>query len=389
MKILVLGCGIQGKAILYHLSRSDQVREVICADSNPENLGKFGRFLDMDKIKILKFDASNQKAMVSLMGQDVDVTIEVLPPKFKDSIVEAAIESGVDLVNTNYGHSFRHLHQQALKKDISIMPEAGLDPGIDLVIYGHCVKQFDEVHILNSYCGGIPGKKACNNPLNYKISWNWDATLRAQKREAVFIKNGKKITIPVSRQHKNEMMHEIELPSVGKLEAFPNGNAVFYTDLLGVTRTIKETGRYNLRWPGWCAFWHPLKELNFLSDEPMTGLPDNITPHQFVAKLLEPQLQYKENEKDMVVMRNIFVGLKNKKKKKMVVDLFIERDLKTGLLAMALGVGNTASIVAQMIGSKEIRKKGILSPALDIPYESFMKKLGECGIKIDEKVEIE
>ena len=33
MKILVLGgCGIQGKAILYDLSRNPNVSEVICAD---------------------------------------------------------------------------------------------------------------------------------------------------------------------------------------------------------------------------------------------------------------------------------------------------------------------------------------------------------------------
>ncbi len=389
MKILVLGCGIQGKAILYDLSKNDQVKEVTCADYSPENLGSFRDFLDMRKIKMVKVDASEKEALVSLMKQGVDVAIEVLPPRFMQNVFEAAIEAGVHLVSTMYAYGVRHLHDAAVRKGISMMPECGLDPGIDLVIYGHGVKEFDELHVLNSYCGGFPEKVACNNPLNYKISWNWDAVLKSQKREAVFIKEGKKVTIPPSLQHDNEMIHEIDFPGLGRLEAFPNGNAVFFTDLLGVTKTLRETGRYSLRWPGWCAFWRPLVKLNFLNDEPLSGLPCEITPHQWMVKLMEPQLQYNANEKDLAVMRNIFIGVKNGKKKKITCDLLIERDLKTGLLAMSLGVGYPACIVAQMIGRGEIKKRGILSPVADIPYDAFTKGLMQRGIRIEEKIEIE
>jgi len=283
----------------------------------------------------------------------------------------------------------RHLHEAAVQKGLSMMPECGLDPGIDLVIYGHGVREFDEIHVLNSYCGGFPDRKACDNPLNYKISWNWDAVLMSQKREAVFLKDGKKVTLSPAQQHDNEMIHEIDFPGLGRLEAFPNGNAVFFTDLLGVTKTLKETGRYSLRWPGWCAFWRPLVKLNFLSDEPLPGLPCEISPHQWMVKMMGPQLQYKENEKDLAVMRNVFAGVKDGQKKKMTCDLLIERDLKTGLFAMSLGVGYAASMVAQMIGRGEIQKRGILSPVTDIPYEPFTKGLMKRGIRIEEKIEME
>ncbi len=389
MKVLVLGgCGNQGKTVLYELSRNPEAKEVICADC-VDTLGEFRRFLDMKKIKVVKLDASQKEAIVSLMKQNVNVVIEVLPFQFAKNVYEAAIEAGVNLVNTNYAYDFRHLHESAVTKDISIMPECGLDPGIDLVIYGHGIKEFDEVHVLNSYCGGLPERKASDNPLKYKISWNWDMVLRTQKREGVFIKNGKKLIVPPKHQHDNEMIHEIDFPSLGKLEALPNGNGVFYTDLLGLTKTIKETGRYSLRWPGWCAFFRPLTKFNFLSDEPVAGLPCEVTPHQFMVKLLEPQLQYRDDEKDLAVMQNVFVGMKNGKKKKITYSILIERDLKTGLLAMSLGVGYPASIVALMIAKGEINKKGILSPVTDIPYNSFMEGLSQRGIIVDEKVEME
>jgi len=105
---------------------------------------------------------------------------------------EAALETRVPLVSTNYGKPIQHLHEPAKAAGVSLMPECGLDPGIDLVICGHSVRQFDELNVLNSYCGGIPEKKACTNPLNYKISWNFDMVLRSQKRPSVFIRGGKK-----------------------------------------------------------------------------------------------------------------------------------------------------------------------------------------------------
>lgn len=66
MRILVLGCGMQGKAVLHDLSRSHQVKEVVCADSSPENLGSFKDYLDMKKIKIVKVDASEKGTLIPL-----------------------------------------------------------------------------------------------------------------------------------------------------------------------------------------------------------------------------------------------------------------------------------------------------------------------------------
>ncbi|UCF91584.1 MAG: hypothetical protein JSW39_25480 [Desulfobacterales bacterium] len=159
--------------------------------------------------------------------------------------------------------------------------------------------------MLDSYCGGIPEKKACDNPLNYKISWNWDMVLRSQKRESVFVKDGRQITISAADQHENEMIHQISFPELGVLEAIPNGNAVFYADLLGFGATVRQAGRFALRWPGRCAFWRPLKKFGFLSDEPLAKGDCPVSPRQFLVDLMAPQLQYRDDEKDIVVMYNV------------------------------------------------------------------------------------
>jgi saccharopine dehydrogenase-like NADP-dependent oxidoreductase len=389
MKVAVLGgLGIQGKAALFDLSRSELVEEVICADVDPNALESITGFLNVEKIKPVKVDASSKNALVSLLRQGVDVAIDLLPLHLMPNAFEAAIEAGVSLVSTNYADPIRHLHDRAVGAGVSLMPECGLDPGIDLVICGQAVKQFDQLYILNSYCGGFPEKKACDNPLNYKISWNWDMVLTAQNRESIFIKDGRRLIVSAADQHDNEMIGQISFPGLGKLEAIPNGNAIFYTDLLGVTDTIQQTGRYALRWPGWCAFWRPLKKFGFLSDDPVDGLGKRVSPNQFLVKLMEPQLQYRDDEKDVVAMHNVFEGIKDGRKKSIVTNLIIKRELETGLFAMSKGVGYPASIVAQMIGLGQIDRKGILSPAIDIPYDSFKVQLVQRGIIIDEVIEI-
>jgi saccharopine dehydrogenase-like NADP-dependent oxidoreductase len=388
MKIAVLGgLGMQGKAALLDLVRSDRVREIICADVSLTGWDKLTAITDVAKIKPVQVDGASQQALVALLKHGVDAVIDLLPLPFMANAFEAALETRVPLVSTNYGKPIQHLHEPAKAAGVSLMPECGLDPGIDLVICGHSVRQFDELNVLNSYCGGIPEKKACTNPLNYKISWNFDMVLRSQKRDSVFIRDGCKLAVPANQQHETDLIHTIRFPGLGELEAVPNGDAAFYTDLLGVTTGIQEAGRYALRWPGWCAFWRPLKRLGLLSDEPVQGLDCSVTPHQFMVKLLEPQLQYQDGEKDLVVMYNVFSGVNDGRPKTLKTSLVIERDLKTGLYGMSLGVGFPASIVAQMLASGEISKKGVLNPALDVPYTPFMAALAERRIVVTEEVE--
>ena len=387
MKALVLGgCGIQGRAALYDLSKNPRVDLLTCADLQPELLHSFD-FLDTTKIQIVRIDANDPNALASAMGENYDVVLDFLPPQFIRTIAEAAIKSGVHLVNTNYAHDILDLDHAAKEKGIAIIPECGLDPGIDLILYNYGLKFFDKVFKLNSYGGGIPEKAACDNPLKYKISWNIGAVLNSQKREATLIADSKIINIPAKDQHENAFIHHIEFPGLGTLEAIPNGNAVHYAKLLKIENDLCETGRYALRWPGWCAFWGPLKKLGFLSHVPIQGLPYEVSPFEIIAKLLELQLQYNDSEKDLCVMVNKMEGVRKGIGQILTCSLLIERDLVTGLMAMGMGVAYPACIAAEMTVKGEITKKGVLSPAIDVPCDLFMDRLNKRGIKVNETIE--
>jgi saccharopine dehydrogenase-like NADP-dependent oxidoreductase len=388
MRILVLGgCGIQGRTAISDLARSEDVKEVICADATLDALERIKDLPGMSKVQPEVLNAADPDNLADLFGR-ADAAIDLLPRDYTPQVCQAAIQTGVGVVNTNYGDSIADLADRAQEAGISIMPECGLDPGIDLIIYGEAGRRFDELHVIHSYCGGFPEKSACDNPINYKISWIWEGVLSSTNRDSRAIKKSRAVDIPGTRQHDPDFIHFIEFPGLGQLEAIPNGDAVRYTDLLGVTPTIRETGRYSLRWPGWSAFWQPLKQMGFLDAKPVAGLPCEISPIQFLDQLMGPRLQYRNNEKDLVVMLNVFEGLLDGKEQRLTSRLLIERDLDTGLMAMSKGVGYTASIAAQMIAGGEITEKGILAPAMHIPYQPFMDRMSERGILVEEEQSI-
>jgi saccharopine dehydrogenase-like NADP-dependent oxidoreductase len=221
-------------------------------------------------------------------------------------------------------------------------------------------------------------------PLCYKVSWNFDMVLVSQNRDSVMIENGERVAVPAARQHDSHFIHEIEVAGLGRLEAFPNGDALHYVEMLPAAKGLQRSGRYTLRWPGWSAFWAPLKELGFLSEEKVPGT--SASPREFLGRLLGPQLQYGPGEKDLCVMRNVFSGLEGGRLKTVTSDLIIERDLASGLFGMSLGVGYPASIVAQMLARREITTPGLLNPLQHVPDTSFFDELAKRGITVAETV---
>ncbi|MBF0530539.1 MAG: saccharopine dehydrogenase NADP-binding domain-containing protein, partial [Deltaproteobacteria bacterium] len=307
MRIVVLGgLGLQGQAALLDLAASPDVTDIICADATATLPSTIAGWPNMAKVKCTTVNASSKEEISSLFKHyKPQAAIDLLPQPLMRNAFEAAVESRVSILSTNYRYPLVDLDTPAREAGVVLLPECGLDPGIDLVLIGQGVREFDQVEVLNSYCGGIPEAKAAGNLLKYKISWNWDMVLSSQMRPAVFIHEGQRLDISPAEQHE-KMIHSVFFPGLGELEALPNGNAAAYIEPLGLTSSIRETGRYSLRWPGWCAVWRVIKGLGLLDETPVQGLPAPITPRQFLARMMEPKLHYQSDEKDLAVMVNIF-----------------------------------------------------------------------------------
>lgn len=382
MKILLLGVGLQGKAALQHLATSPEITQVIAADANFQDLQNYVKSLNSDKISPIELDVRNEAAVAAEM-QKVDAVIVLLPQGFRVQMLKLAIENGIHFIETSYAlPEYTHLGQLAEAKGITILPECGLDPGIDLVLAGQAIRDLDEVHELHAYGTGVPEPAAADNPINYKVSWTFAGVLSAYQRPAKMLKDGAVIYLTPSQMFSPENMHRVTLDTLGEMEAYYNGDAVKYLDVFGIRETTVSTGRYSLRWLGHAAFWKKMVDLGFLSEEPIKVGGQEVSPRQFVHDLIEPQIHYAPDERDVAGIRIDVRGLKDGKCKRIVYQMIDRRDLETGLLAMQRTVGYTASIGAQMVLRGDIQKRGLLSPTRDIPVEKFMDELQKRNIII-------
>ena len=386
MRILLLGVGMQGKAALHDLVTSEAVSEVVAADRDLRTLQAhvtergYGH-----RVRVEPVDAADRESLDRLMRRQPDVAIDLLPAAYCGAVAGAAIDHGVHLVNTFYVRpAVAALADAAKARGVTILPEFGMDPGIDLVLLGHAVRSLDTVEEIVTYGAGFPEWSAAGNPLKYRVTWTFEGVLRSYRRSARVVRNGQIVDVPDTEIFSPESTHEVEIEGLGRLEAYPNGDAARYARLLGIAPTdLKTMGRYALRWPGHCSFWKSLVDLHLLDDEPVVvnGFP--VDRRRFLAAAIGPHIRLASDQRDIVVVRIEVCGTRNGRRTHTTEQLIDRRDLATGFTAMSRTVGYTASIGAQMIGTGLITERGLLTPVADVPYDPFVRELATRGLHID------
>jgi saccharopine dehydrogenase-like NADP-dependent oxidoreductase len=389
MKALVFGLGLQGKAVIHDLEQSDAVSEILAADAAAEQARTYVGRKGYRKVRVVQVNASEPAALQQLVRESRPrVLICMLPPDFQPGLARAALDAGVPYVSSSYTGDLVELDAPAREKGVIILPEMGMDPGIDLILGRLAVDELDVVHGMRSYGAGLP-EPACagDNPIHYKITWTFEGVLKAYMRPARFLRDGHETAIPGGQIFRPENGHTMVVPGVGALDAYYNGDAIRYIDIFGLGPELKEMGRYAMRWPGHNQFWNVMAELGFLDEASTPAGGAGISPRRFVVEHLTPRLQFRDNERDMVVIRVEAWGVKNQKPLRVVYELIDYRDLATGLFAMNRTVGYTTSIAAQLILAGKIRKTGVLTPVRDVPVSEVVRELEKRGMKVSRRVE--
>jgi lysine 6-dehydrogenase len=385
VRILLLGVGMQGKAALYDLAHSDGVSQVLAADKQVDGLREFVAATGIDaKVTCQYVDASDPASLDQLFSFRPLVTIDLLPPAFIPNVVQACLRHGSSLVNTYYAiPEVRRGAQEADSRGVSVLPECGLDPGLDLLLLRQAFEHLDTVASVRMYGAGIPAPSAADNPLGYKVSWTFRGVLETYFRPARLLAAGDVIDVDARDIFSPANVHQIHIAGIGGLEAFPNEDAIAYLERLEFDRSrLKHAGRYTMRWPGHCAFWKRLVDLHLLDAPPVEVGGDLIDRKDYLAAALGPHLGYGPEEKDLAIVRIEAEGALDGAPRRVVYQLIDERDMETGFTAMSRTVGFSASIGAQMIGSGRISGPGMLSMARDVPFDEFSSELRSRGVHI-------
>ena len=118
-----------GEGIAYALKNES---EVTIADYSSEKLLRLKKKLGIDTIKV---DAFKESLAPFMKGYDV--VSGALPGRLGMKVIKEACKAGVDLVDNSFmEEDFYNLEKEVLDAGITVVPDAGIAPGLSNAIVG-------------------------------------------------------------------------------------------------------------------------------------------------------------------------------------------------------------------------------------------------------------
>ena len=269
-KIAILGAGRSAGYLIDHLSLVAKAKswELKVYDQNFE-----GYFSSFGKNPDCLFEVSNladHKVLESIVKYS-DLVVSVLPPSMHFGVARFCVLHGTHLVTASYiSPEMKALHDVAIEKDVVLLNELGLDPGIDHLSAAKAIFEIQEkggeIIGFESYCGGLITESDCiGNPWKYKFTWNpRNVVLAGQGGKSKWLSNGELHQINPSEVFKN--VQKFDFPGLGEIEAYPNRDSLNYIDQYHLTG-LQTMLRGTLRRVGYCKAWQLLIEAGFTNDE--------------------------------------------------------------------------------------------------------------------------
>ena len=381
MRMLVLGAGLQGSACAYDLLQNEEITEVRLADLQIDHLAKFLAPYSGKRLIPTPLDVRNREAVGALM-RECDAVMSAIPYYFNLDLARCAAEAGVHFCdlggNTDIVFEQKRLDVRAREKNITIVPDCGLAPGMVNILSEHGIRQMDTVDEVKIFVGGLPQNP--EPPLNYQIVYSLEGVLDYYTTLSWIIRNGEREQVRALSEVEPVMF---DAP-VGELEAFHTAGGLS-TMAFRYEKKIPSMEYKTLRYPGHAAIMEAIRELGLLELEPIDVKGVKVVPRDVAVAAMGPRLT-KPKGRDLVALRVTVKGMKDGKPKTAAWELVDRYDEERGISAMMRTTGYSLSITGQMQARGEISPAGVHTPDECVPAERYIAELAKRGVKIQEIV---
>jgi lysine 6-dehydrogenase len=377
VKYLVLGAGKMGYAVCYDLIRSPKVDQIVVADNSTERLESLVKRLADTKLVPVELDVTNEKELAQLMHQ-VDVALSCITYEHNYDLAKIALASSTHFVDLGGNEDIVAreflLDEVAKEQGVTIIPDLGLAPGLVSLLAVSAADSLDEIYDIRMRVGGLPIEpNECF--LDYAQVFSIDGLINEYNEDCTVIRDGKVFTVaPLSD------VESLEFPRpFGTMEAFHTSGGISTLPQTYVGR-VQHMDYKTIRYPGHCEMIAMLKELGLMSKEPVLVEDKEVVPRQLLHKLLSEKLP--KNEPDVVLLRVIVTGLKERKPVQIIWECIDYADQAAGLSAMMRMTAFPASIIAQMIARGDIAERGVLRQETAVPVKLFLAEMDSRGISL-------
>jgi lysine 6-dehydrogenase len=344
MMIAILGTGMVGKAIALDLVKS---HDVTCFDLSKDSLEEVQQ--KDPKIKIAANDLSDHKQYKDFLSP-FDIVVTAVPGFMGYKTLEAVIEAGKNVVDISFfPEDALHLHDLAVKRDVTAITDCGVAPGVSNLIIGRYNEEM-KIDSFECYVGGLPKER--KPPFQYKAPFSPVDVIQEYIRPARLMENGTIVTKPAMSDR--EFIHFDE---VGELEAF---NTDGLRSLIYTMGHIPDMTEKTLRYPGHIDIIIAMQQAGFFDTAPLRIKEVDISPLEFTSNLLVNQWKLEPGEEEFTVMRVILRG----EGKTIEYNLFDTYDKTTDTSSMARTTGYTCTAAVNLIANGKFREKGVFPPEL-------------------------
>ncbi len=375
MKVAVIGSGLMGRAAVYDLSRAEGMEKVGLFDFEADLAEEIARKFGNDITVAGKIDARDENQVMSVL-KDFDACISAVTYKYNEGLTRAAIRTGThffdlggnnDMVRTQF-----EMNDSAIKAGVTVIPDCGLAPGMVSVLVAAGIAEFEKIAAVRIRVGGLP--QVPRPPLNYQMVFSSEGLINEYWEPVVILENGLPRTVnPMSG------LEKLEFDGIGELEAF-------YTS--GGTSTLPQTykGKIDfldyktIRYPGHCQIFKPMLEIGLGSRSPVKIGDVSVEPRDVLKKVLEKNLSF--GEPDLVLVRILFEGTTGGKLHKLTYEIVDRQDNRTGLTSMMRTTAFPAAIIAWMVCSGKISRRGVVAQEVAVDPQLFIGQLKKRNINL-------
>jgi len=436
-KILVIGAGRSTGSLIGYLLKNAEAHHWLITVTDVDIALASGKVNGHPNGTAATFDVTNDSERKSMIASH-DVVVSMLPATMHGNVAKDCVSMGKHLFTASYvSAEMRELDREAKSKNVLLMNEVGLDPGID---HASAMKIIDDLRAkgaqimsFRSYCGGLVAPQSNDNPWGYKFSWNPRNVVVAGQSAAQYISEGKLKFIPPSRIF--TQIDTIHVKKYGSFDAYANRDSISYREPYGLAN-VKTLLRGTLRMPGYCEAWNVFVRLGLTDDTYKIYEANKLTytqlleamlpsgegnlkerlrvflgkdytpsveekldylelfndkkiklkegsPAQLLQDLLEEKWKLKAGDKDMIVMQHLFEYELSGKSHQLTSSLVVVGDDEHHT-AMAKTVGLPLAISLKNFLEGKFRLYGVQIPIVKDIYNPLLSELESLGIKFEE-----
>lgn len=367
--VIVLGAGMVGSAMAVDMAKN---HNVTLTDLSKSVLDKVKQ--KYNNLTIQQLDVTEKADLKSAVKQH-DLVINAVPGFLGFETLKSIIEAEMNVIDIAFfPENSLDLDALAKEKNVTVIVDCGVAPGMDNVILGH---YNEKMKLTDFEClvGGLPKIKKW--PFCYKAPFSPIDVIEEYTRPARYVEHGEVVV----REPLTDCEY-VEFDKVGTLESF---NSDGLRSIIYTMPHIPNMKEKTLRYPGHVEYVRVLKESGFFSEEKVEINGNMLSPLDFTSKILFNEWKLGETEEEITVMRITLKGENAKGEiEEVVYNLHDEYSNETATSSMARTTGYTATAAANMFLDGLFSEKGVFPPELlgkhEVCFNYFIKYLEERNI---------